>query len=111
MHARVAWILTALTAVLAVADAWVTSAYRPLLSEEAVAVHGFPFVSGAAIGSAAMGALIVSRYARHPIGWLLCLSGFVSSIALLAEAYSVWVITADGPGHGAVSPSSRGRSS
>jgi hypothetical protein len=98
MHARVAWVLTALTAVLAVADAWVTSAYRPLLSEEAVAVHGFPFVSGAAVGSAAMGALIVSRYARHPIGWLLCLSGFVSCIALLTEAYSVWVIMADGPG-------------
>jgi hypothetical protein len=98
MYARVAWTLTALAAVVAVADAWVTAAYRPLLSEEAVAVHGFPFVTAAAVGSAAMGALIVSRYARHPIGWLLCLTGFVASISLLAEAYSVWVITADGPG-------------
>ena len=46
---------------IAVADVWVTSAYRPLLSEGAVAVHGFPFVDGAVVGCAAMGALIVSR--------------------------------------------------
>lgn len=98
MYARVAWVLTALTALIAGADVWVTSAYRPLLSEEAVAVHGFPFVTAAVVGCSAMGALIVTRWARHPIGWLLCLIGFLSSISLLTEAYSVWVATADGPG-------------
>ncbi|GAA1621593.1 hypothetical protein GCM10009744_05920 [Kribbella alba] len=98
MYARVAWVLTALTLLIAGADVWVTSAYRPLLSEEAVAVHGFPFVTGAVVGCAAMGALIVARWARHPIGWLLCLTGFLASISLLTEAYSVWVVTADGPG-------------
>ncbi len=98
MYARVAWIVAVLTAVLAVADGWVTAAYRPLLSEEAVAVHGFPFVDAASVGSAVMGALIISRYARHPIGWLLCLTGVTAAISLLAEAYSVWVLTAGGPG-------------
>ncbi len=98
MYARVAWVLTALTVLIAGADVWVTSQYRSLLSEEAVALHGFPFVSGAVVGSAVMGAVIIQRYARHPIGWLLNLSGFLASIALLAEAYSAWVLTADGPG-------------
>ncbi|MFC6160105.1 sensor histidine kinase [Kribbella jiaozuonensis] len=98
MYARAAWVLVTITALLAGADIWVTSRYRPLLSEEAVAVHGVPFVSIAVIGCATMGALIVARWARHPIGWLLCLIGFSSSISLLAEAYSVWVVTADGPG-------------
>jgi signal transduction histidine kinase len=98
MYARVAWVLTALTVLIAGADVWVTSAYRPLLSEEAVAVHGFPFVTAAVVGCSAMGALIVARWARHPIGWLLCLIGFLSSISLLTEAYGVWVVTADGPG-------------
>ncbi|WP_432875252.1 hypothetical protein ACQPYH_23775 [Kribbella sp. CA-245084] len=98
MYRRVAWVLAALTVLFAGADLWVTSLYRPLLSEEAVAVHGVPFVSVAVIGCAAMGALIVARWARHPVGWLLCLVGFTSSISLLAEAYSVWVVTADGPG-------------
>ncbi|MEU4293748.1 hypothetical protein AB0E63_36480 [Kribbella sp. NPDC026596] len=98
MYARVAWVLTALTVLIAGADVWVTSAYRGLLSEEAVAVHGFPFVTGAVVGCSAMGALIVARWARHPIGWLLLLIGFSASISLLTEAYSVWVATADGPG-------------
>jgi len=98
MYARVAWVLTALTVLIAGADVWVTSAYRPLLSEDAVAVHGFPFVTGAVVGCSAMGALIVARWARHPIGWLLCLIGFLSSISLLTEAYSVWVVNAGGPG-------------
>ena len=75
MRARVAWVLAGLTVVLAVADVVVTAQYRPLLSEEAVAEHGFPFVNGAVLGSAVLGAIIISRYERHPIGWLLCLVG------------------------------------
>jgi hypothetical protein len=94
--------IAALTALLAVADGWVTAAYRPLLSEAAIAVHGFPFVDAASAGSAVMGALIISRYARHPIGWLLCLTGLTAAISLLTEAYSVWVLTAGGPGSPAI---------
>lgn len=97
-----AWIVAALTALLAVADGLVTAAYRPLLSEAAVAVHGFPFVDAASVGSAVMGALIISRYARHPIGWLLCMTGLTAAISLLTEAYSVWVLTAGGPGSPAI---------
>ena len=79
----------------------------PLLSETAVAVHGFPFVHGAVVGSAVMGALIVSRYDRHPIGWLLCLVGTVSSVSPAAEAYAYWVQEADGPGSERARPASR----
>ena len=69
-----------------------------LTSETAVAVHGFPFVDGACLGSALMGALIVSRYERHPIGWLLIVIGVCTSISLLTEAYAYWVLESDGPG-------------
>ena len=44
MRARIAWLLAALTVVLTAVDIAVTSAYRTLLSEEAMAQHGFPFV-------------------------------------------------------------------
>jgi hypothetical protein len=99
MHARMAWLLTAVSVLTAVADTLVTAAaYGQLRSEGAVAVHGWPFVTAAAVGATAMGALIVSRYARHPIGWLLCLIGFTASVSMLTEGYSVWVITAGGPG-------------
>jgi uncharacterized membrane protein YidH (DUF202 family) len=98
VRARIAWVLAATTLVLVVADVVVTAQYRPLLSEAAVAVHGFPFISGAVLGCAVMGALIVSRDQRHPIGWLLTVVGFTSSVSLLCEAYSIWVTTEGGPG-------------
>ena len=44
VRARIAWVLTAITFVLVVADVVVTAQYRSLLSEDAIAVHGFPFV-------------------------------------------------------------------
>ena len=65
MRARIAWLLAGATLVLVVADVVVTAQYRPLLSEAAVAVHGFPFVSGAVLGCAVLGAVIIARYTRH----------------------------------------------
>jgi hypothetical protein len=98
MRARAAWALAALTVVLVVIDTVVSAQGVPLLSETAVAVHGFPFVHGAVVGSALMGALIVSRYDRHPIGWILCFVGAVGAVALLAEGYAYWAQEAGGPG-------------
>ena len=98
MRTRVAWSLAVLTGVLALADVAVTAAYRPLFSEASVAEHGFPFLTGAVVLTAVLGAVIVSRYEAHPIGWLLVLVGLTSSFSILTEAYSIWVLTADGPG-------------
>jgi hypothetical protein len=98
VRARLAWILAGVTAVLVLADIVVAAQALPLTSETAVAVHGFPFVHGAVLGSALMGALIISRYERHPIGWLLAFVGIAGSLSLLAEAYAYWVQEADGPG-------------
>ena len=98
MRARLAWLLAGLALVLVVADAVVTAQYRALLSEAAVAVHGFPFVSLAVLGCAVMGALIISRDDRHPVGWLLVVVGFTSALSLVTEAYSIWVVSEGGPG-------------
>jgi hypothetical protein len=98
MPARLAWSLVATSAVLVALDVLVAAQAVSLTSETAVAVHGFPLVHGACVGSALMGALIVSRYAGHPIGWLLSAVGVLTSISLLAEAYAYWVLEGDGPG-------------
>ena len=98
MRARIAWLLAAATFVLTVADVAVTAQYRALLSEAAVAFHGFPFVNGAVLGCSVMGALIVARDQRHPIGWLLTVIGFTSAVSLLCESYSIWVTAEGGPG-------------
>lgn len=95
---RLAWWCAAVTVLLVVADVVVAAKAVSLTSETAVAVHGFPFVDGAAVGSSLMGALIVSRYPRHPIGWLLVAVGVLTSTSLLAEAWAYWVQQADGPG-------------
>jgi hypothetical protein len=95
---RLAWSLAAVTALLVAADVLVAAQAVSLTSETAVAVHGFPFVHGASAGSALMGALIVSRYERHPIGWLLSAIGVLTSISLLTEAWAFWVLEEDGPG-------------
>jgi hypothetical protein len=93
-----AWVLCGLTLVLVIADVVVTAQYRSLRSEDAIAVHGFPFVDAAVLGCAVMGAVIVTSYERHPIGWLLNVIGFTSAISLLTEAYAIWVISEGGPG-------------
>jgi len=98
MPARIGWLLAAFAAVCAVVDTAMTAAYRPLLSEQSVAVHGWPLTTAASLGSAVMGALIVSRYPKHPIGWLLSGLGTTSSFSMVTEAYSLWVINGNGPG-------------
>ncbi|HEU0103284.1 MAG TPA: hypothetical protein VFR07_13280 [Mycobacteriales bacterium] len=97
MRARIAWGVVAVTLVCVVLDTWVTAAYRPLLAAQTWAEHGWPLAPLAALGCALMGALVVTRYPRHPVGWLLLLAG-TSAISLAAEAYGLWVVEAGGPG-------------
>jgi hypothetical protein len=98
MLARVAWSTLAVTILFAAADTAMTAAARPLLSEGTLSFHGWPFIPAATIGSAAMGALIVSRYPRHRIGWLLSLIGVAAAFGIACDSYAYWVIEAHGPG-------------
>ncbi len=98
MPARIAWSLVGVSVLLVTLDVVVAAQAVSLTSETAVAVHGFPLVHGACVGSALMGALIVSRYPHHPIGWLLSAVGVLTSVSLLTEAYAYWVQQGDGPG-------------
>jgi signal transduction histidine kinase len=97
VRARAAWAIVALTAVAVVLDTVFTAAHRPLMSEATWADHGWPLAPLASAGCALMGALIVSRYPRQLLGWLLCAASLLS-VTLAAEAYSIWVLDGDGPG-------------
>ncbi|MFL6135135.1 MAG: hypothetical protein ACJ72A_20185 [Nocardioidaceae bacterium] len=98
MGARLAWVLAGVSGALVVADVLVTAQYRSLVSQAAIAVHGFPFVDGAVLGSAVMGALIVTRDRRQVIGWLLVAIGTAGSFSVATEAYAAWVLDNHGPG-------------
>jgi signal transduction histidine kinase len=97
VRARIAWGLVGLTMVAVILDTFFTAAHRSLLSEATWADHGWPLAPLASVAYAVMGALIVSRYPRHPLGWLLGAASLLS-VTLAAEAYSVWVLDGDGPG-------------
>lgn len=97
MRARIAWGLVGLIAVAVGLDTAITAAYRPLMSEATWVQHGWPLASLAGMGCALMGALIVARYPRHRLGWLLCVGSLIS-VTLATEAYSLWVLDGDGPG-------------
>src|SRR4051794_19844670 len=99
MRARIAWSMVVLSVVCAVLDTVIVAAQKPLLSHEVFYEHGWPIVPLATLGAAVMGALIVSRYPRHPIGWLLVVTG-ATSIAVAGEAYEFW--PPFGSGHAAV---------
>ena len=97
MHARIAWVVLGLTTLAGILDTVFTAAHRSLLSEATWADHGWPLAPLAGVGCALMGALIISRYPRQPLGWLLCAASLLS-VTLAADAYSIWVLDGDGPG-------------
>jgi len=94
---RIAWAVLGLTTLAGILDTAFTAAHRSLLSEATWADHGWPLAPLAGVGCALMGALIVSRYPRQPLGWLLCTASLLS-VTLAADAYSLWVLDGDGPG-------------
>lgn len=97
MGARIAWCVVGLTSIAVVLDTLFTAAYRPLLSEATWADHGWPLAPLAGLGCALMGALIVARYPKHRLGWLLCAASLLT-VTLAADAYTVWVLEGGGPG-------------
>jgi signal transduction histidine kinase len=97
MRVRLAWAVVALTTVALILDTVFTAAHRPLLSETTWADHGWPLAPLAGLGYAVMGALIISRYPRHRLGWLM-LAASLLSVTLVTDAYSTWVLEGDGPG-------------
>jgi signal transduction histidine kinase len=83
-----AWSLCAATALAAgtqvVLLAW---AGGPLLTAETFS-GGFPLVTAGTVAGSAVGALIVSRYPRHPIGWLFSIGGLGTAVGLAAGTYA-----------------------
>ena len=97
MRARIAWSVVGVAGLATFLDTVFTAAHRSLWSESTWAEHGWPLAPLANLGCALMGALIVSRHPRHPLGWLLVVASLLS-VTLAAEAYGVWVLDGDGPG-------------
>ncbi len=84
---RLAWMLLAVTVLLAVAQiAILVRATTPLFSGETFE-NGFPVVTLASVVASTLGALIVARYPRHRIGWLFLIGQLGTMVGLAAQAY------------------------
>jgi len=97
MRVYLAWGVVVLTTIAVALDTVFTASYRPLMSEATWADHGWPIAPLAGLGCAIMGALIVSRYPKHLLGWLLAVASLLS-VTLAADAYTLWVLEGNGPG-------------
>ena len=93
MRARLAWSLFALTVVTSVVHvALLVALPEPILST-AVIGEGFPLVTIGAIAGAGVGALIVSRYPGHPVGWLFVVGQLFSEVGLAVGVYGHGVLS------------------
>jgi hypothetical protein len=98
MTRAIAWSLALISTLSVIGDTLVVSAYGSLWSTDTLGLHGWPFVDLAGLGCSVLGAVIVMTYRRHLIGWLLVVVGVSTSMSLLLESYSRWVIDEGGPG-------------
>jgi len=64
----------------------------PMSSYEVLVAQAFPLLGIGAIVGAGVGALIVSRYPRNLIGWLLRIGQLGSAIGLAAEAFRILAV-------------------
>jgi signal transduction histidine kinase len=85
MRSRIAWLLFALTVPCALGQTVLLGSMRPLLSAGSV-LEGWPIVTGSTVVGALVGALVVSRYPGHVIGWLLIVGQFATAFGLFAAA-------------------------
>lgn len=87
MRARLAWSLFALTVLAAIGHViLLVASSRPVLSTGVVG-EGFPLVTLGAVAGAFVGAVIVSRYPGHPIGWLFVVGQLLSELGLAFGVY------------------------
>lgn len=94
MRVRLAWLLFGLTVAAAVGQTVLLSTYRPLLSARAFN-SGWPIITLSAIAGAFMGALVISRYPGHRVGWLLSVGQFGTAIGLFCDSIGGRMLTAD----------------
>lgn len=101
MRVRLAWALFGLTVVVSVVHVALLIALPEPLTSSAVIGEGFPLVTIGAIAGSGVGALIVSRYPGHRVGWLFVVGQLLSEVGLAVGVYGRGVLSGelgDAPG-------------
>src|SRR6478672_1005301 len=86
------WLLFAATcAIFLLQGVFVAASNFPMMSYEVLVDQAFPLLGIGAIVGAGVGALIVSRYPRNLIGWLLLIGQLANVIGLAGDAFTALV--------------------
>lgn len=93
MRVRLGWSLFAVTVLLAVAEVVLLVLGEPPLFSLETLEEGFPLVTVGAVAASAIGALIVTRYPGHRIGWLFIIGQLGTMLGLAAQAYGAYALT------------------
>ena len=92
MRQRLPWVLFSLTCLIVAAHvALLVNGAQPMITRHAVAA-GFPLVPVGAVIGAGVGALILSRFPRHPIVWLFLIGQLLTAFDVAAQAYGEAVL-------------------
>jgi signal transduction histidine kinase len=95
MRARLGWILFGLTVVVAACHvALLVVSERSAFSRDVIG-DGFPLVTVGAVAGAGVGAVIVSRYPWHRIGWLFLVGQLLSELGLALRAYGYGALSGE----------------
>src|SRR5215213_2627962 len=90
---RLAWTLFAVTCCLAVAQVVLVALSDRRLTSPGSLADGFPIVTLASVAGAGIGALIVSKYPRHRVGWLMVVGALGTAFGVAVQAYAYDALT------------------
>jgi signal transduction histidine kinase len=88
-------LLFGLTCLIAVGHITLLVWDEPSLFTKRAIAEGFPLVTVGAVTGAGVGALILSRYPRHRIGWLFLVGQLLTEFDVAAQAYGEAVLTGE----------------
>jgi signal transduction histidine kinase len=95
MRSRLPWLLFGLTCLIAVGHITLLILVEPPVFTKRAIAEGFPLVTVGAVTGAGVGALILSRYPRHRIGWLFLVGQLLTEFDVAAQAYGEAVLTGE----------------
>jgi signal transduction histidine kinase len=85
---RTAWALCAVSLLATVVQAVLRLPHLGELAERYDPFLVFPIITLATLAASVVGALIVSRHPRHPVGWLFCVGNAFAEVGLAGAAWT-----------------------